>query len=137
MSKLSCEELEKKYRKRRVVNGISIKVSSGEIVGLLGPNGAGKTTTIRLLLGLLAPTEGEAMVLGYKVCQQPDEIRQRTGALLEHSGLYERLSAEENLDFWRKASSEGKTDKDKTDETRTRGNKYHSEVESVLGGQQD
>jgi len=70
------------------------------IFGFLGPNGAGKTTTIRLLLGLLEPTEGRVEVLGFDTKTQADEIRCRTGALLEHSGLYERLSAEDNLEFY-------------------------------------
>jgi ABC-2 type transport system ATP-binding protein len=66
----------------------------------LGPNGAGKTTVIRLLLGLLQPTAGRAEVLGFDTRTQADEIRARTGALLEHSGLYERLTAEDNLEFY-------------------------------------
>ena len=67
--------------------------------GFLGPNGAGKTTTIMLLLGLLAPDAGECRVLGYDVRTDSEAIRQQCGALLEHSGLYERLSAEDNLKF--------------------------------------
>jgi ABC-2 type transport system ATP-binding protein len=66
----------------------------------LGPNGAGKTTTIRLLLGLLEPTAGRAKVLGFDTRTQADEVRTHTGALLEHSGLYEQLSAEDNLEFY-------------------------------------
>ena len=72
----------------------------GIVFGFLGPNGSGKTTTIRLLLGLLEPTAGQARVLGFDLRTQADEIRARTGALLEHSGLYERLSAEDNLEFY-------------------------------------
>jgi len=94
----------------RAVDGLSLEVPSGIVFGFLGPNGAGKTTTISLLLGLLEPTEGEIEVLGYDIKTQADEIRKRTGALLEHNGLYERLSAEENLVFfgriWRLSSSE-------------------------------
>jgi ABC-2 type transport system ATP-binding protein len=70
------------------------------IFGFLGPNGAGKTTTINLLLGLLEPTHGRAEVLGFDTQTQADEIRARTGALLEHSGVYEQLSAEDNLEFY-------------------------------------
>ncbi|MCL4489262.1 MAG: ABC transporter ATP-binding protein [Chloroflexi bacterium] len=88
------------YRTGRALDGLSIQVPSGAIFGFLGPNGAGKTTTIRLLLGLLEPAAGRARVLGYDTRSQGDAIRSRTGVLFEYSGLYERLSAEENLDFY-------------------------------------
>jgi ABC-2 type transport system ATP-binding protein len=70
------------------------------VFGFLGPNGAGKTTTIRLLLGLIEPTSGSASVLGFDTRTHGAEIRARAGALLEHAGLYERLSAEDNLRFY-------------------------------------
>jgi len=82
------------------VDDISLDVPTGIIFGLLGPNGSGKTTIIRLLLGLLEPTSGTAEVLGLDTRSQADKIREQTGALLEHSGLYERLSAEDNLEFY-------------------------------------
>lgn len=84
----------------RAVDHLSLEVSSGIVFGFLGPNGSGKTTTIRLLLGLLEPNAGQAQVLGFDTHTQADVIRQQCGALLEHSGLYERLSAEDNLDFY-------------------------------------
>jgi ABC-2 type transport system ATP-binding protein len=84
----------------RAVDGISLEVPAGIVFGFLGPNGSGKTTTIRLLLGLLEPTSGRAEVFGYDTRAHADEIRVRCGALLEHSGLYERLSAEDNLEFY-------------------------------------
>ncbi len=84
----------------KAVDHLAIEVPQGMIFGFLGPNGAGKTTTIRLLLGLLEPSEGRAEVLGFDTRTQADEIRRRTGALLEHTGLYERLSAEDNLEFY-------------------------------------
>lgn len=84
----------------RAVDGLSLEVPSGIIFGFLGPNGAGKTTTIRLLLGLLKPTEGWAEVLGFDTRNEADQVRTHTGALLEHSGLYEQLSAEDNLEFY-------------------------------------
>jgi len=70
------------------------------VFGFLGPNGSGKTTTIRLLLGLLEPSQGRSEVLGYGTSTQSDQIRQKCGAILEHHGLYERLSAEDNLEFY-------------------------------------
>jgi len=82
------------------VDNLTIQVSAGSIFGFLGPNGAGKTTTIRLLLGLLAPTSGSATVLGHDTRSAAPAIRERTGALLEFSGLYERLTAADNLEFY-------------------------------------
>src|SRR5512144_739437 len=83
----------------RAVDGLSLEIPRGIVFGFLGPNGAGKTTTIRLLLGLLTPTAGRAEVLGFDTQTQAAEIRRRSGALLEDTGLYERLSAEDNLEF--------------------------------------
>src|SRR5580698_9015399 len=84
----------------RALDDLTLEVPAGSVFGFLGPNGAGKTTTIRLLLGLIEPTSGSAEVLGFDTRTQGAEIRARTGALLEHSGLYERLSAEDNLRFY-------------------------------------
>lgn len=84
----------------RAVDDLSLEIKTGTVFGFLGPNGSGKTTTIRLLLGLIAPTSGQAEVLGFDPQRDGDEIRLRTGALLEHTGLYERLSAEDNLEFF-------------------------------------
>jgi ABC-type phosphate/phosphonate transport system ATPase subunit len=74
------------------VNHLTLKVPRGVVFGFLGPNGSGKTTTIRLLLRLLDPTSGSAEVLGYDVRTQAGKVREHTGALLEHNGLYERTS---------------------------------------------
>lgn len=84
----------------RAVDNLNLEIPQGIVFGFLGPNGSGKTTTIRLMLGLLEPTEGEAQVLGYNTATQPDAIREQTGALLEHTGLYERLTAEDNLEYY-------------------------------------
>ncbi len=92
---LTCE-----FGTLRAVDALSLEVPAGIVFGFLGPNGAGKTTTIRLLLGLLSPSNGKAEVLNFDTLSQAGAIRQNTGALLEHSGLYERLSAEENLEFY-------------------------------------
>ena len=82
------------------LDALSIKVPQGNIFGFLGSNGSGKTTTIHLLLGLLKATSGRAKVLGFDTNIQSTEIRDRTGVLLEHTGLYERLSAEDNLEYY-------------------------------------
>ncbi len=87
----------------RAVDNISFKVNSGQIFGFLGTNGSGKTTTIHLLLGILKPTRGKAKVLGFDTVSHGEAIRSRTGVLLEHSGLYENLSATDNLEFYSKA----------------------------------
>ena len=84
----------------RALDGLELEVPAGAIFGFLGPNGAGKTTTIRLLLGLLEPSGGSAEVLGHDVVRAGDEVRAACGALLEHPGIYERLSAERNLEYY-------------------------------------
>jgi ABC-2 type transport system ATP-binding protein len=94
------ENLTRDFKSVRAVNQLNLQVPSGQIFGFLGPNGAGKTTTIHLLLGLLAPTAGTARVLGYDIRSAAGKVREQTGVLLEHTGLYERLTAEDNLDFY-------------------------------------
>ena len=94
------DNLTRTFGQIRAVDGLSLEVPAGIIFGFLGPNASGKTTTIGLLLGLLEPTEGKAEVLGYDVRTHSDEIRARAGALLEHAGVYEQLTAEDNLEFY-------------------------------------
>jgi ABC-2 type transport system ATP-binding protein len=97
---LHTESLTRDFGQIRAVDDLTLSVTRGSLFGFLGPNGAGKTTTIRLLLGLLRPTSGTASVLGYDTRSDAVKIRERVGALLEHSGLYEQLSAVENLSFF-------------------------------------
>ncbi len=97
---IRTEHLTRDFDSVRAVDDVSFEVPAGVIFGFLGPNGSGKTTTIRLLLGLLEPTTGRAEVLGFDTRTRAGDIRARTGALLEHSGLYERLSARDNLEFY-------------------------------------
>ncbi|HAF62781.1 MAG TPA: ABC transporter ATP-binding protein [Anaerolineaceae bacterium] len=97
---IQTQDLHCQFGDLHAVDGITFEVETGTIFGFLGPNGAGKTTTIRLLLGLLEPSAGSARVLGFDTHTQADQIRLNCGALLEHSGLYERLSAEDNLDLF-------------------------------------
>jgi ABC-2 type transport system ATP-binding protein len=84
----------------RAVDDLSLEIPRGIVFGFLGPNGSGKTTTIRLLLGLLEPNQGKACVLGFDTKTHSEQIRNSSGALLEHNGLYERLSAHDNLEFY-------------------------------------
>jgi ABC-2 type transport system ATP-binding protein len=97
---IRTEHLSRFFGKVKAVDDLSLEVPAGIVFGFLGPNGAGKTTTIHLLLGLLEPTQGQASVLGFDTRTQADEIRTRIGALLEFAGLYERMTAEDNLDFY-------------------------------------
>jgi len=83
------------------VRGVNFSVEQGELFGLLGPNGAGKTTTIKMLITLLLPTSGQALVLGHDVVADAREIRQRIGYVFGGDrGLYERLSALDNLRYF-------------------------------------
>jgi ABC-2 type transport system ATP-binding protein len=97
---IRTEGLTRDFKAVRAVDTLTLEVPAGVVFGFLGPNGSGKTTTIRLLLGLLEPSAGRAEVLGLDTRTRADTIRERSGALLEHNGLYERLSAEDNLDFY-------------------------------------
>jgi len=107
---IRIENLTRDFKTVSAVDDLSLEVPAGIIFGFLGPNGAGKTTTINLLLGLLEPTSGRAEVLGFDTRTHADEVRTRTGALLEHPGVYEQLTAEDNLEFygrvWRIPSDE-------------------------------
>src|SRR6187397_303539 len=101
---IETRALSKTYRdfwgrpKVRALKALDLQIKRGEIFGLLGPNGSGKTTTIKMLLGLLFPTEGEAFLFG----QDAADVRknERIGYLPEESYLYRFLNAEETLDFY-------------------------------------
>src|SRR5689334_15183911 len=97
---IRAQGLTRTFETVRALDDLSLEVPAGSVFGFLGPNGAGKTTTIRLLLGLIDASAGRAEVLGLDPGTAGAEIRARTGALLEHNGLYERLSAEDNLEFY-------------------------------------
>ncbi len=97
------EHLSKEFGRFKAVDDISLQVRQGEIFGFLGPNGAGKTTTIRILLGLLLPTGGQAHVLGYDVARQAKAMQARVGYMSQIFTLYNDLTAEENLRFYAQA----------------------------------
>jgi len=97
---IQIRNIRRDFGQVRALDGLTVDVPSGIVFGFLGPNGAGKTTTIRLLLGLVEPTSGDAQVLGFDTRSQADLIRSHTGALLENTGIYEQLSAEDNLEFY-------------------------------------
>ncbi|MDE3112800.1 MAG: ABC transporter ATP-binding protein [Chloroflexota bacterium] len=97
---LRTEGLTKRFGKLLAVDGLDIEVHEGEVFGFLGPNGAGKTTTLRLLCALVAPSGGGAEVAGLRLGRDDARIRASVGILTEHPGLYERLSAADNLRFF-------------------------------------
>ncbi|MDH3943846.1 MAG: ABC transporter ATP-binding protein [Anaerolineae bacterium] len=97
---IQTTDLTKSFGEVTAVDGLSISIPPGEIFGLLGPNGAGKTTTLRMLTALIAPTGGEARVAGHTIGADDYHVRKNVGILTESPGLYDRLSAERNLDFF-------------------------------------
>jgi len=99
MSLLETENLAKEYGQRRVVDGVSINVQAGEIVGLLGPNGAGKTTTFNMVVGLVRPDEGGVLFLGDEISHLPMHKRARAGIgyLTQEPSVFRKLTVEENI----------------------------------------
>ncbi|AEI40890.1 ABC transporter ATP-binding protein [Paenibacillus mucilaginosus] len=90
-------ELSKIYGKQKAVDRLNMHVEQGRIYGFLGQNGAGKTTTIRMLLGLIRPSQGEIEIFGERLQEKQKEILRRIGSIVEFSGFYENLTARENL----------------------------------------
>jgi ABC-2 type transport system ATP-binding protein len=97
---IETRALSKRFDGTQAVSDLTLSVRAGEIFALLGPNGAGKTTTVRMLACLVAPSSGEAVVAGHRVGDGCAEIRARIGILTESPGLYEKLSAAQNLDYF-------------------------------------
>ena len=99
MSLLETENLAKEYGQRRVVDGVSINVQPGEIVGLLGPNGAGKTTTFNMVVGLVRPDEGGVLFLENEISHLPMHKRARAGIgyLTQEPSVFRKLTVEENI----------------------------------------
>ncbi|HZL14133.1 MAG TPA: LPS export ABC transporter ATP-binding protein, partial [Verrucomicrobiae bacterium] len=96
---LTTEKLAKEYRGRRVVDGVSVSVAAGEIVGLLGPNGAGKTTTFNMVVGVVKPDEGIVKFQGRKITRKPMHKRARLGIgyLTQEPSVFRKLTVEENI----------------------------------------
>ncbi|HBV86187.1 MAG TPA: ABC transporter [Desulfosporosinus sp.] len=94
---IKTHQLTKRYGSVSVVKGLNMEVKSGEIFGFLGPNGAGKTTTIKMLTGLLDPSEGEAYICGYDISRQPTQAKAMMAYVPDQPKLYGKLSAREFL----------------------------------------
>jgi lipopolysaccharide export system ATP-binding protein len=96
---LLTDKLVKEYRQRRVVNGVSIGVAAGEIVGLLGPNGAGKTTTFNIVVGIVKPDEGSVSFAGHDITRLPMHKRARRGVgyLTQEPSVFRKLTVEQNI----------------------------------------
>jgi ABC-2 type transport system ATP-binding protein len=97
---VEIRSLVKRFDSFVAVDHVTLDVARGEIFGFLGPNGAGKSTTIRILCGLLAPTEGSARVNGFDVATQPEQVKRSIGYMSQKFSLYDDLTVEENLDFF-------------------------------------
>ncbi len=97
---ISTRGLTRLFAGRAVVDGLDLEVPTGQIFGFLGPNAAGKTTTIRMLAGILRASGGEGSVLGFDLHREPESIKRQIGYVAQHFGLYDNLTAAENLEFY-------------------------------------
>jgi ABC-2 type transport system ATP-binding protein len=109
---IRTENLTKRFGHRLAVDGVSLEVSAGQVFGFLGPNGAGKTTTIGMLLGLIRPTSGRAILLGHDIGERPATALRQVGAMIEAPAFYPYLSGRNNLRVLARAGGlpEGRVD---------------------------
>jgi ABC-type multidrug transport system ATPase subunit len=97
---IECESLTKRFGHFTAVDHVSFSIGKGSIFGFLGPNGSGKSTVIRMLCGLLQPSDGSARIAGFDVTQQTDEIKSLIGYMSQKFSLYDELTVNENLNFY-------------------------------------
>ena len=100
MGTIQTQDLTKKFDNFLAVDGVTLQLGAGQVLGLLGPNGAGKTTTVRMLTSVLRPCAGWARVAGHDVVSQPAQVRASVGVLTEQHGLYARMRGDDYLDFF-------------------------------------
>ena len=100
MNSIEVKNLSKVFGNFISVNNISFEVKEGEVFGFLGSNGAGKSTTIKMLCGILEPTSGDALVGGYSIATQPDEVKKNIGYMSQKFSLYNDLTVNENINFF-------------------------------------
>src|SRR3972149_1899601 len=100
MNSIEVNNLTKKFGSFTAVDKVSFTVKQGEIFGFLGANGAGKSTTIRMLIGILEPTSGDALVGGYSIMKEPDKVKTQIGYMSQKFSLYNDLTVEENIRFF-------------------------------------
>ena len=96
---VAVADVTKQYARRVAVDGLSLRLRAGDVIGLVGSNGSGKTTTLRILAGILKPDEGHGQVLGFDLVRQAADIRERVGYMSQALSLYADLSVLENLRF--------------------------------------
>ena len=97
---VQAENLTRKFGELVAVDHLNLEVRRGEIFALVGPDGAGKTTTMRMLCGLMDPTEGRAVVVGHDVSKHPDRVKDQIGYMAQRFGLYADLTVNENMEFY-------------------------------------
>ena len=98
--KIVVKGLKKYFGDFKAVDDVSFSIKKGEIFGFLGPNGAGKSTTIKMLTGLLLPTDGQALINGESVFEDPEKVRENIGYMAQKFSLYDDLKVQENIDFY-------------------------------------
>lgn len=101
METVVLQSLSKTYSGGKLaVRQVSLSLNQGEVFGFLGPNGAGKTTTVKLLNGMLSPTEGSCQVLGVNPAKEPEKVHRVSGVLTEHAQMYDNMTGTQNLIFY-------------------------------------
>jgi ABC-2 type transport system ATP-binding protein len=97
---IETHDLTRRFETLTAVDRLNLTVEAGEVFGLVGPDGAGKTTTLRMLCGLMDPTEGSARVAGYDVARQSQAVKDHIGYMAQRFGLYADLTVQENMNFY-------------------------------------
>src|SRR5438445_5310515 len=97
---IETHDLTRRFGPLTAVDKLNLTVAAGEIFGLVGPDGAGKTTTLRMLCGLMDPSEGSALVAGHDTARESRAVKDQIGYMAQRFGLYQDLTVEENMIFY-------------------------------------